>query len=60
MVHWSDSMASLRADCMNVFHLPCNIIYIGAHNVAERATNTPPGNATASFHKNNILDIDAP
>ena len=42
-------MAALRADYMNVFHLPCNVIYIGAYNVAERATNIPPGNATASF-----------
>ena len=49
MDHWSDSMAALRADYVNAFHLPCNVIYIGAYNVVERATNTPPGNTTASF-----------
>ena len=49
MVHWNELMAILRAAFGNAFRLPCNDICIGACNVAARATNTFPGNATTSF-----------
>ena len=48
MVHWNELVAMLKAAFGNVFHLPYNDICIGACNVAARATNTFPANATAS------------
>ena len=42
-------MARLRIKFGNVFRLSCNDICIGVCNVATRATNIFPSNATASF-----------